>query len=92
MFFASDNTGPVHPKIMERIIDVLMNEVHKKICDLFDAPEATVYLVVSGTAANSLSLACNTQPWQTFFALKWPISAQTNATLQNFIVVEPNSH
>ena len=104
MFFASDNTDPVHPKIMERIIaanhgpkmpygtDVLMNEVHKKICDLFDAPEATVYLVVSGTAANSLSLACNTQPWQTVFALKWPISAQTNATLQNFIVVEPNSH
>ena len=79
MFFASDNTDPVHPKIMERIIavnhgpkmpygtDVLMNEVHKKICDLFDAPEAIVYLVVSGTAANSLSLACNTQPWQTFF-------------------------
>ena len=79
MFFASDNTGPVHPKIMERIIaanhgpempygtDVLMNEVRKEICDLFDAPEATVYLVVSGTAANSRSLACNTQPWQTVF-------------------------
>ena len=79
MFFASDNTGPVYPKIMERIIaanhgpempygaDVLMNKVRKEICDLFDAPEATVYLVVTGTAANSRSLACNNQPQQTVF-------------------------
>ena len=79
MFFASDNTGPVHPKIMDAISaanvgyampygdDSMMDKVRDQIRDLFEAPEAAVYLVSTGTAANSLILATLTQPWETVF-------------------------
>lgn len=79
MFFASDNAGPVHPQIMERIArdnagfampygnDAGMQEVRSAIRDLFEAPEAAVYLVATGTAANVLALACYTQPYQRVF-------------------------
>ncbi|KEJ88820.1 threonine aldolase family protein [Sulfitobacter donghicola] len=79
MFFASDNSGPVHPKIMQRMAeantgyampygnDEIMEEVRASIRAQFEAPDAAVYLVATGTAANSLALACYTQPWQTIF-------------------------
>jgi threonine aldolase len=79
MFFASDNAGPVHPKVMERVIaantdyampygkDPIMDEVRTEIRRVFEAPEAAVYLVATGTAANALALACYCQPWQTIF-------------------------
>ena len=79
MFFASDNTGPVHPQVMEALIeantgyassygaDALMDEVRARLRDIFEAPEAAVYLVATGTAANSLALATLAQPWQTIF-------------------------
>lgn len=79
MFFASDNAGPVHPQIMERITsanagyampygkDDLMEEVRAGIREVFEAPEAEVYLVATGTAANSLALACYSNPWDAIF-------------------------
>ncbi len=79
MFFTSDNAGPVHPQIMERVVaanqgpampygaDPIMDEVRAAVRDIFQAPEAAVYLVATGTAANALGLACYTQPWQTVF-------------------------
>ena len=79
MFFASDNGGPVHPQIMTRLAqgneghampygkDAIMDEVRAAIRAAFEAPEAAVYLVATGTAANALALACYTQPWQTIF-------------------------
>ena len=79
MFFASDNGGPVHPAIMARLAeanaghalpygkDPIMEEVRAGIRRVFEAPEAAVYLVATGTAANVLALACYTQPWQTIF-------------------------
>jgi len=82
MFFASDNAGPVHPKVMERVIgansdyampygkDPIMEEVRAQIREQFEAPEAAVYLVATGTAANALALACYCQPWQTIFCSK----------------------
>ncbi len=82
MFFASDNAGPVHPKVMERLIaansdyampygkDPIMDEVRSQIREQFEAPEAAVYLVATGTAANALALACYCQPWQTIFCSK----------------------
>ena len=80
MFFASDNAGPVHPAVMDRVIaantghqmpygaDDLMKEVRAGIRRVFEAPDATVYLVATGTAANVIALACYTQPWQTIFS------------------------
>ncbi len=79
MFFASDNTGPVHPQIMAALTqandgfampygaDPLMDEVRTRLRDIFEAPEAAVYLVATGTAANSLALATLTQPYETVF-------------------------
>lgn len=79
MFFASDNSGPVHPQIMNALAaandgyampygaDPLMDEVRTRIRDLFEAPEAAVYLVATGTAANSLALATLCQPYETIF-------------------------
>lgn len=79
MFFASDNAGPVLPEIMQRLNDAntgyampygnddIMDEVRAAIRTAFEAPEAAVYLLATGTAANSLALACYTQPWQTIF-------------------------
>ena len=54
MYFASDNTGPVHPKVMDALLranegyatpygaDPIMDEVRARIRDLFEAPEAEV--------------------------------------------------
>lgn len=82
MHFASDNTGPVHPKVMQALSDVnegyampygadtLMQDVKKRIRDVFEAPEAAVYLVATGTAANSLLLATLCDPWETIFCAR----------------------
>ena len=79
MYFASDNTGPVHPQIMQALAeanqgyampygaDPIMAEVTTRLRDIFEAPEAAVYLVATGTAANSLALATLTQPFETIF-------------------------
>ncbi|GAA6163920.1 beta-eliminating lyase-related protein [Pelagimonas sp. KU-00592-HH] len=79
MFFASDNAGIAHPAIMEALTrantgyampygaDPIMDEVRTQIRDIFEAPEAAVYLVATGTAANSLALATYCQPYQTVF-------------------------
>jgi threonine aldolase len=79
MHFASDNSGPVHPKVIAALAaandgyalpygaDDLMNAVRAHIREVFEAPEAAVYLVATGTAANSLALATLCQPYQTVF-------------------------
>ena len=48
--------------------DPIMDSVRQKIRDLFEAPDAAVYLCATGTSANSIALACLCQPWQTVFA------------------------
>ena len=75
MFFASDNGSPVLPQVMAALVaanhgpapsygaDALMDLVRAQIRALFEAPEAAVYLVATGTAANALALATLTQPW-----------------------------
>ncbi len=57
MFFASDNSGPAHPKVMDAMMranegyrfgygaDPEMDCVRAKVRDLFEAPEAPVYLL-----------------------------------------------
>ncbi len=79
MFFASDNAGPAHPKVMEALVaanngyamgygaDPIMDEVRQQVRDIFEAPEAAVFLIINGTAANAVLLGSMTQPWQTIF-------------------------
>jgi len=79
MIFASDNTGPAAPEIMDAVLhanagyqmpygnDTIMPGVTQKIRDLFEAPEASVHLVATGTAANALALATLANPWDGVF-------------------------
>ncbi|MEM8730752.1 MAG: beta-eliminating lyase-related protein [Pseudomonadota bacterium] len=79
MNFASDNTGPVHPEIMAALAaanegyamgygaEARATEVRDLIRSQFEAPEAAVYLVATGTAANALALATLSNPWDTIF-------------------------
>ena len=79
MFMNSDNAGPAHPKVMAAVArenegwqgsygaDAAMARVTATVRELFEAPEAAVYLVATGTAANVLALATLTQPFQTIF-------------------------
>lgn len=73
--FASDNTGPVAPAIMDAMVaantgaampygnDPWMPEVTQAIRDRFGWPEAEVLLVATGTGANALALAGLVRPW-----------------------------
>lgn len=79
MNFASDNAGPVHPEVMAALMraneghakaygaDAIMDEVRALVRAAFEAPEAAVYLVATGTAANSLLLATLANPWDSVF-------------------------
>lgn len=79
MYFASDNAGPVHPKIMEAIAnanagyamaygnDDISAEAKAKVREVFEAPDAAVQFVATGTAANSLILATLANPWEAIF-------------------------
>jgi threonine aldolase len=79
MHFASDNAGPVHPRVMAALAaandgyalaygaEPAMADLTARIREIFEAPEATVHLVAIGTAANALLLATLAQPWQTVF-------------------------
>lgn len=79
MFFASDNAGPVHPRVMAAIAaanegyapaygaEAAMEDVRAMLRAVFEAPEASVHLVATGTAANSIALATLAQPYETVF-------------------------
>lgn len=77
MYFASDNAAPAAPEVMAAMAkanegyaasygsDEIMDRVTAQIRDLFEAPEAMVYLVSTGTTANALALSMLAAPWQT---------------------------
>ena len=79
MFFPSDTATPAHPAIMDALMaantgytsgygaEDAMASVQQTIRGLFEAPNAAVYLVSTGTAANALALATLTKPWETIF-------------------------
>jgi threonine aldolase len=79
MRFASDNSGPVHPKVMDTLNranegwtlpygnDDWTRRAVEKTREVFEAPEAAVYFTATGSAANALALATITAPYQTIF-------------------------
>ena len=79
MNFASDNAGPVPAEVIDALTrantgsvasygaDDITTEVRTRLRDLFEAPQAAVYLLATGTAANALSLATLCAPFQTIF-------------------------
>ncbi|MFK7879272.1 threonine aldolase family protein [Roseobacter sp.] len=82
MYFSSDNAGPALPQVMQRVqeantgfalpygADPIMKEVRERIRDIFEAPDAAVFLVATGTAANALALASYCRPWQAVFCTR----------------------
>ncbi|ATX66440.1 threonine aldolase family protein [Roseinatronobacter bogoriensis] len=75
MYFASDNTSGVPDRILTALgkansgyalgygADAFMDQVRTRIRALFEAPEAEVFLVTTGSAANALALASYCPPW-----------------------------
>lgn len=75
MEFASDNTSGAAPEVLAALnaanagyapsygTDPAMGRVTDLVRKAFDAPQAAVYLVATGTAANALSVALLCQPW-----------------------------
>ncbi len=80
MIFTSDNASAASPEVMAAIVnansgyessygaDAAMARVTEMIRDVFAAPDAAVYLVATGTAANALALAAHVQPYHAIFA------------------------
>ncbi|MBP7000068.1 low specificity L-threonine aldolase [Amaricoccus sp.] len=79
MWFLSDNAGPAHPSVLDALAranaghaagygdDAVTARVVARIREIFEAPEAAVRLVATGSAANVLTLACLCPPWGTVF-------------------------
>ncbi len=75
MYFASDNTSGLPPQIWDALRraddgyapgyggDALSQALRDRLRDVFEAPEAEVFLVTTGSAANALALATLTPPW-----------------------------
>lgn len=79
MYLASDNSSGVPARILDAMRRVndgytygygaepTMDRVRAKLREVFEAPQAAVYLVPTGTTANSLALACYAQPWSAIY-------------------------
>lgn len=73
--FGSDNVTGAHPRIMDALAraaegpaipyggDDWTATVERRLRDVFEAPDLRAFPVATGTAANSLALACVTPPW-----------------------------
>jgi threonine aldolase len=79
MRFASDNTSGAAPEVMAAVLranagydrsygaDAAMTRVTALVRETFEAPNAVVHLVATGTAANALAIATYCQPWGAVF-------------------------
>lgn len=79
MFFTSDNASGVPPEVMAALArandgfqrsygaDDIMARVTARLREVFEAPEAVVHLVATGTAANALAIASHSPPWGAVF-------------------------
>ena len=79
MRFISDNCGPVHPKIIDAIShandgyaesygsDDATQRAETRMREVFEAADASVIFVGTGSAANSLILSTLCQPWHVVY-------------------------
>lgn len=76
MNFRSDNEAGAHPLVIDALghafasgspasfgEDEWTRRVEQRLREIFDEPDLLAFPVVTGTAANALSLACCTPPW-----------------------------
>ncbi|ARJ70481.1 threonine aldolase family protein [Paracoccus contaminans] len=79
MNFGSDNSSGVHPRIMAALAaandgsapsygrDALTEGAAGRLREIFEAPDAAVFLVGTGTGSNALALAQLCPPWGRIF-------------------------
>ncbi len=110
MFFASDNASGAAPEVMAALArandgyarsygdDTVMDGVRAEVRRILEAPEAAVYLVPTGTAANSLSLAIACPPWGAVFCHQHAHIAEDECGAPEFftngakLVLVPGAH
>lgn len=75
MFFASDNGAPCPPQVMQALMranaggampygnDPMTAQAIDALREVLEAPQAEVFFVTTGTAANALALAAYCPPW-----------------------------
>jgi threonine aldolase len=78
--FASDNTAPVHPKVMQALIDAnsgnmpaygndpVTEKLQETVRMAFGAPQARLFPVFNGSACNGLALARMIRPYESILA------------------------
>lgn len=102
MFFASDNGSGVAPEVMAALAadsgyarpygaDEATAEVTALVRAEFEAPEAEVVLVASGTAANALALSTLCPPWGVVFCREEAHVAADECNAAEFFRVGPSS-
>ena len=79
MIFTSDNASGAAPEILKALVeaeagyampygnDPLTRRAQDRVREVFEAPDAAVHFVATGTAANALALACLCPPWATVY-------------------------
>lgn len=109
MRFASDNTSGAAPEIMAAIIkanegyersygaDAAMERVTDLVREIFEAPQAEIRLVATGTAANALAIATHVQPWDAVFCHSHAHIAEDECNAPEFysgakLVLVPGEH
>lgn len=80
MWFTSDNAAGASPEVVAAVSrvntgyqlayggDDVTDRARAMIRERFEAPDAAVHFVATGTAANALSLACLCPPWGAIYA------------------------
>jgi threonine aldolase len=79
LIFTSDNASGAAPEILDALVaaeagyampygnDPVTERAVARVRETFEAPQAAVYFVATGTAANALALACLCPPWATVY-------------------------
>ena len=109
MRFASDNTSGAAPEVMAALLranegydrsygaDAAMARVTTLVREVFEAPEAVVHLVATGTAANALAIATHCPPWGAVFCHEHAHIAEDECNAPEFysgakLVLVPGDH
>ena len=100
--FCSDNVTGAAPEVIEAMVranqdaampygnDELTTGVTTRLSEIFECP-VDVFLVATGTAANSLALSSMAPPYGGIYCHQDAIFNITNAVRRSFIVVAPSS-
>ncbi len=109
MRFASDNTSGAAPEVMAAVLranegyaqsygaDAGMERVTALVRVVFEAPQAVIHLVATGTAANALAIATHCPPWGAVFCHEHAHIAEDECNAPEFysgakLVLVPDDH